>query len=177
MPSRPSRAGISRTTIPIRTRSAPVRRRPRRSPRRVGCWCCSIRGKQRFNAAYNADLITYGINAGDPGLAVGEAAAIALHGAHYRPDPGLPPNFGIEEIGQWRSLPNAMGQLVPFGFYYLAFSTPFALNRVDQFRPQPPPPMKSVPYARDYAEVKKTARTPRIQPPTRTSRRKRGSGR
>ena len=108
-----------------------------------------------FNAAYNADLITYGIPAGDPGLDVGEAAAIALHAAHYRPDPGLPPNFGIEEIGQWRSLPNAMGQLVPFGFYYLAFSTPFALNRVDQFRPQPPPPMKSVPYARDYAEVKR----------------------
>ncbi|HET9705404.1 MAG TPA: vanadium-dependent haloperoxidase [Vicinamibacterales bacterium] len=106
-----------------------------------------------LDGTYNAYLAAHGL-ADDPGIDIGEAAAIALHSAHYRPDPGLPPNFGVEAIGQWRSSLNASGQLVPFGFYYLAFSTPFALNRIDQFRPQPPPPMTSVAYQRDYDEVK-----------------------
>lgn len=97
-----------------------------------------------IEAAYAAEIAAY---AGDPGIAVGEAAAVALHSDHYRPVIALAPNFGVEEIGQWRST-------VPFGFYYLAFSEPFALNRIDQFRPPPPPPMTSVTYVRDYNEVK-----------------------
>ena len=96
--------------------------------------------------------------AGDPGIAVGEAAADALHAAHYRtPTPdGLPttPNTGGTGVGEWRPLPGANGQPAPFAFLQLAYSTPFTLNRIDQFRPQPPPPIGSVRYARDYAEVK-----------------------
>ena len=40
------------------------------------------------------------------------------------------------------------------GFQHLATSTPFTLNRIDQFRPQPPPPLTSMRYTRDYDEVK-----------------------
>ena len=84
--------------------------------------------------------------AGDAGLAVGELAAAAVHADHYRPTLPVAPFFGNTDPGQWRSP-------VSLGFLFLAFSDPFTLNRVDQFRPQPPPPLKSVAYARDYAEV------------------------
>jgi hypothetical protein len=84
--------------------------------------------------------------AGDPGLAIGEAAAASLHMHQYRPVLPVVPSFGNTAVGQWRSA-------VAMGFQYLAVSTPFTLNRVDQFRPQPPPPLTSTRYARDYAEV------------------------
>jgi hypothetical protein len=99
-----------------------------------------------LDAAYAAYLGAHGL-AGDPGLAVGEAAAAAVHAAHYRPVLAIPPYFGVAEIGEWRSP-------VPMGFLYLAYSTPFALNRIDQFRPPPPPPLGSMTYTRDYDEVK-----------------------
>ena len=98
-----------------------------------------------FDAHYAPYLALY---AGDPGLAVGEAAAQAVYAAHYRPIIAVDEYFGIDEIGQWRS-PAALR------FHYLAFSTPFTLKRVDQFRPPPPPPLTSGQYARDYDEVKK----------------------
>src|SRR5688572_19664890 len=77
-----------------------------------------------LTATYNAYIAAHGL-AGDPGLAVGDAAAAAVHAAHYRPVLAIPPYFGSTEIGEWRSP-------VPMGFLYLAYSTPFALNRVDQ---------------------------------------------
>ncbi|MFN2240516.1 MAG: hypothetical protein ABR524_14105, partial [Thermoanaerobaculia bacterium] len=39
-------------------------------------------------------------------------------------------------------------------FLYAAFTKPFTLDRPSQFRPPPPPPLKSGPYLRDYDEVK-----------------------
>lgn len=101
-----------------------------------------------LDAAYAIDIAPY---AGDPGIAVGEAAAVALHSAHYRPLIPTVPYFGVEEIGQWRSTATPPA---PMAFYFLALCPPFALNRVDQFRPPPPPPMTSVAYQRDYDEVK-----------------------
>jgi hypothetical protein len=100
-------------------------------------------------AAYTSYLTANGL-VGDPGLAVGEAAAQSVHSAHYRSPtpPGFDttPFFGSTGVGEWRSP-------VPMAFLHLAFSTPFTLNRVDQFRPPPPPPLGSVAYAREYAEV------------------------
>jgi hypothetical protein len=103
-----------------------------------------------FDAAYAADLVTYGIAAGDPGLAVGDAAGNALYDEQYRAPLGTPAFNGVNAIGQWYS-PNAA-----MAFLDLAFTEPFALNRVDQFRPPPPPPLTSVAYQRDYDEVKAT---------------------
>jgi hypothetical protein len=81
------------------------------------------------------------------GVDIGEAAAEAIHLAHYRPLIVLDnPSFGNDGIGQWRSP-------VALAFEFLAACPPFTLNRVDQFRPQPPPPLTSMTYVRDYAEV------------------------
>ena len=105
-------------------------------------------GKQgSLDTFYDNYLTTNGIDPMDPGIAVGEAAAAALHANHYRPVIALPNFFGSTEIGQWRST-------VPMAFLFMAFSDPFTLNRVSQFRPPPPPPMQSVTYFREYEEVR-----------------------
>lgn len=95
---------------------------------------------------YNTYLKTHGL-IGDPGLAVGEAAAAAVHSTQYRPLIALPNDFGNSAPGQWRSA-------VPMAFKFMAVSEPFTLNRVSQFRPPPPPPMPSTVYVREYDEVK-----------------------
>jgi hypothetical protein len=85
----------------------------------------------------------------DPGLAIGYAAGDVLLG-EWRPAPMM--DFqGSTEIGQWRPTPPANA---PMAFVYVATTTPFTLNRPSQFRPGPPPPMKSQTYAREYDEVK-----------------------
>jgi hypothetical protein len=98
-----------------------------------------------IDAEYAAFVLANGLT-GDPGLHIGAAAAQSLYDNHYRPVIPVTPSFGNTDIGQWRSP-------VPLGFQYLAVSMPFTLNRVDQFRPQPPPPLTSTRYAREYAEV------------------------
>ena len=95
---------------------------------------------------YNTYLATNGL-VGDPGLAVGEAAAIAVHSTQYRPLLPVTDFFGVNAPGQWRSA-------VPLAFLFMASSEPFTLNRVSQFRPPPPPPMSSTVYVREYDEVK-----------------------
>ncbi len=103
-----------------------------------------------LDTIYNNYLTSHGINSGDPGVAVGEAAAVALHANHYRPTfsvAGVDPFTGHTSPGEWRST-------VPMSFVFMAFSEPFALNRVSQFRPPPPPPMTSTRYAREFDEVK-----------------------
>jgi hypothetical protein len=98
------------------------------------------------NTAYATFLTDNSIPAGDAGLAIGDAAADALYDDEYREVLSVPQPPPATGVGQWTSA-------VPFGFLYLAKSTPFTLNRIDQFRPQPPPPLTSSRYARDYAEV------------------------
>jgi len=99
-----------------------------------------------IDALYGPYLVAHGL-VGDPGLAVGEAAALSVYAAQYRPVNTPPSFFGSTGIGEWRSA-------VPMAFLQLAFETPFTLNRIDQFRPPPPPPIGSVTYAREYDEVK-----------------------
>jgi len=98
------------------------------------------------NAAYSAYLLAQSIPNTEPGLAIGDAAAQSLYDNHYRPIlPVVQPPL-TTGIGEWRTGGT-------FGFLYMATSTPFTLNRVDQFRPQPPPPLTSTRYLRDYDEV------------------------
>ena len=91
--------------------------------------------------------------AGDPALEVGEAAAVALHTNHYRPTLVVDPFIGGTGIGEWRPVPPT-APTTPLSFLFLASTEPFALKRPSQFRPEPPPPLKSRRYARDYDEVK-----------------------
>ena len=132
------------------------RRRPRWQ-RRTGRWLLYPDQRTTLDTDYNNYVNLNGLS-GDPGLAVGIAAAGAVHAAHYRPIIAVDPYGGIDEIGQWRSP-------VALRFHYLAFSSPFTLKRVDQFRPPPPPPLGSVRYARDYDEVKRMGAAEAHLPP------------
>jgi hypothetical protein len=98
---------------------------------------------------YSNYLTAHGL-VGDPGLAVGEASAAALF-TQYRPLVATTPFFGGTAPGEWR--PTAPGN-PPMSFLTLAFSAPYALDTVSQFRPGPPPPMTSTRYVREYDEVK-----------------------
>ena len=100
-----------------------------------------------LDAFYINYLTTNSIDPLDPGVAVGEAAAVALHSARYRPVTAAPNFFGGTNPGEWRSA-------VPMALLYSADSDPFTLNRASQFRPPPPPPLNSVRYFREYEEVK-----------------------
>lgn len=97
-----------------------------------------------------ADYLSLNGLDGDPGLDVGEAAAAALL-TQYRPTIPLTVNTGVTQTGQWRSTPPAN---LPAAFEFLRYTTPFTLLRQSQFRPEPPPPLTSVRYFRDYDEVK-----------------------
>ncbi|HEY0788721.1 MAG TPA: vanadium-dependent haloperoxidase [Thermoanaerobaculia bacterium] len=96
-------------------------------------------------AKYAAYIAGHGLD-GDPGLAVGEAAAAALHANHSRPAVPMTPFYGYEETGQWRSA-------TPMAFLYATTVEPFTLLDNSQFRPAPPPPLNSGAYLRDYDEV------------------------
>ena len=100
-------------------------------------------------AAVTDPAITY---AGDPGLQIGVEAAAALLPL-YRPTITLPtdPFVGSDEPGQWRPTPNVTQGAGTF----LAVTAPFAMKSPSQFRPAPPPRLKSLRYVRDYWEVKK----------------------
>ncbi|MBA2301051.1 MAG: vanadium-dependent haloperoxidase [Acidobacteria bacterium] len=100
---------------------------------------------------------------GDLGLQAGNEAAAALLPL-YRPafTSEIDPFFGGDSPGEWRPTPgNTRGANA-----FMAYTVPFTLNRTRQFRPQPPPPMTSEVYRREYDEVRtlgsltNSARTP-----------------
>jgi hypothetical protein len=100
---------------------------------------------------------------GDPGLEAGYEAAAALVPL-YRPFFLLPtdPFLGGTAAGEWRPTAGVTQGVNTF----MAATEPFVLLRPSQFRPEPPYPLTSEAYARDYDEVKalgaiaSTARTP-----------------
>jgi hypothetical protein len=104
--------------------------------------------------------VTY---AGDAGLQAGDEAADVLLPLH-RPFFVLPtdPFLGGTGAGEWRPTPGVTQGVNTF----MAATEPFVLMRASQFRPEPPYPLTSEVYARDYDEVKalgaaaSTARTP-----------------
>jgi hypothetical protein len=96
--------------------------------------------------------VTY---AGDAGLQAGyEAAAVLL--PLYRPTftASIDPFLGGTAPGEWRPTPGVTQGVNTF----MAELEPFVLNRASQFRPEPPYPLPSVAYFRDYDEVKKLGR-------------------
>jgi len=107
--------------------------------------------QSRLDAFYTAYLTANLILPDDTGIAVGEASAIALYTNHYRPN-NIPfvPFIGEVATGKWRTPPNQ-----PMAFQILTVTEPFTLKRSSQFRPEPPPPLRSMKYAREYDEVKK----------------------
>ena len=116
--------------------------------------------KASLDNDYNAFLTTNGL-VNDPGLAVGHQVAVAILPLYRAlPNPPLPPYTGAEEIGAWRPTPSLIGNppappsFSPMATFYLVFTEPFALMRPSQFRPEPPPPLKSERYRREYDEVK-----------------------
>jgi len=94
--------------------------------------------------------VTY---AGDAGLETGSAAATAL-APLYRPVFATPldPFLGGTDPGEWRPTPTAFA---PGANAFMGQTAPFVLDRPSQFRPQPPPPLSSIAYFRDYEEVRR----------------------
>jgi hypothetical protein len=88
---------------------------------------------------------------GDPGLLAGAEAADALLPL-YRPAFTLPtdPFVGGTAPGEWRPTPG----FTAAANTWMALTAPFVLDRASQFRPQPPPPLTSQAYLRDYEEVR-----------------------
>jgi hypothetical protein len=114
---------------------------------------------------YNAYLQTRSLG-GDPGIAVGQQAALAI--ITQRADDlsflALPPDAGGTGAGVWRSTPPAF---LPFAALGLGNVRPFTLKSSDQFLAnEGPPHLTSGAYARAYNEVKAlgaslhSARTP-----------------
>jgi PAP2 superfamily len=92
--------------------------------------------------------VTY---AGDAGLQAGyEAAAVLL--PLYRPFfvASIDPFLGGTAPGEWRPTPGVTQGVNTF----MAETEPFVLMRASQFRPEPPYPLTSTAYLRDYNEVK-----------------------
>jgi hypothetical protein len=88
------------------------------------------------------------------GVASGEAAAARAIAAREN-DGSEPPQFYLppsSNPGEWQLTPDCP----PSGGVFLHWRnvTPFALRRPHQFRSEPPPPLTSSRYARDYREVR-----------------------
>jgi hypothetical protein len=117
-----------------------------------------------LDQTYHDYLLNHQILEDDPGVAVGEAAAAGI--IAFRANDGsfpanYPPFVGAEERGIWRPTPSYIGNppgppppFAPMAAPWLGTVTPFTLNSPTQFRPGPPPTLRSHRYTRDYKEVK-----------------------
>ena len=91
---------------------------------------------------------TYGL---DPGLNVGTAAAQSFLQVQRPPfATAEDPYLGGTGPGEWRVTPGVAAA----ANIYMGLSQPFTLLSSRQFRPEPPPPMNSERYRRDYDEVR-----------------------
>lgn len=111
-------------------------------------------------ATYENYLADNGLT-GDPGLEVGQQVAERiLPLRRVNPDPLPPPIVGRDEIGVWRPTPSFLGNPpappseAPMHSPWMGRFDPFTLTSPTRFRSEPPPPLTSDRYARDYKEVK-----------------------
>jgi len=109
-----------------------------------------------IQAAYLAYLAGKGLLVSDPGVSVGQQAALAIINRRSN-DGAFPPSpevfIGGTEPGQWR--PTQPNFNVPMSAPWMGGVTPFALRDVDGLLHEPGPPhLGSGLYARDYNEVK-----------------------
>jgi hypothetical protein len=92
---------------------------------------------------------------GDPGVAIGQQAAVAIlnlraNDGSFPPDPEV--FIGGTGPGEWRP---TLPAFAPMAAPWLGAVTPFTLKDSTQLRASPPPPfLGSGKYARDYEEVK-----------------------
>jgi hypothetical protein len=117
-----------------------------------------------LDQTYHDYLLNNQIPEGDPGVAVGEAAAagiIAFRANDGSFPPNYPPFLGGTDPGVWRPTPSYIGNppgppppFAPMAAPWLGLVTPFTLNSPTQFRPGPPPRLTSHRYTKDYKEVK-----------------------
>ena len=111
---------------------------------------------------YHNYLTGHGLAENDPGVNIGALAAagiLALRATDGRlPNPLPPPFTGGTAPGQWRPTPSLLPgpppSLAPMASSWLATVPPFTLQSGDQFRADPPPPLSSEQYTKDYYEVK-----------------------
>lgn len=106
-----------------------------------------------LDAIYQNYLITHGISPMDAGIPVGAVAAgcmIGMRASDGSFPAGYPPFFGSDEIGVWRPTSPNTSMAAP----WLGFVAPFTMKSQSQFRPEPPPGLRSPEYTRDYNEVK-----------------------
>jgi hypothetical protein len=109
-----------------------------------------------IEAIYQQYLLDHpSLDPGDPGVAVGAAAAagiIALRATDGSfPNPPPPPFIGSVSPGVWRPTPPAFA---PMAAPWLGNVTPFALTSPSQFRAKDPPALTDPQYTRDYNEAK-----------------------
>jgi hypothetical protein len=120
-----------------------------------------------LDAAWNAYLTANPDLVGDPGIAVGQQVAAAMLPLYRAaPTPLPPPVRGCEDDadgcqpGEWRPTPSYLGSppipapFSPMAAPWVGSLTPFTLLRSNQFRGEPPPPLTSGRYVREYNEVK-----------------------
>ena len=114
-----------------------------------------------LDADYASFLAANGIDAADPGTAVGAQAAanmLALRSHDGRFPPSPAPFLGSNAIGQWRPTPSLLPgpppTLAPGLTPWVATVTPFTMHSGSQFRVDPPPDLASERWAEDYNEVK-----------------------
>ena len=103
------------------------------------------------------DTAVAGIDANDPGFAVGAAAAACViamrNGDGAFPNPPATPFSGGLLPGEWQ--PTASG---PLTFPWLGSVTPFTMRSVDQFRADAPAALTSPEYTRTFNETKALGR-------------------
>ncbi len=109
-----------------------------------------------IQAAYLAYLAGQGLLVSDPGVAVGQEAALRIIALRSN-DGAFPPNpevfIGNTAPGQWR--PTQPNFNVPMTAPWMGGVTPFVLRDVDGLLHEPGPPhLSGGLYARDYNEVK-----------------------
>jgi hypothetical protein len=111
---------------------------------------------------YDDYLADNGIAPDDPGILVGQQAAAGL--LNLRMNDGsfpssFPPFVGGTGVGEWRPTfsyqPGPPPSEAPMAAPWLAEVIPFALKSPAQRLANPPPPLTSARYTRDYNEVKK----------------------
>jgi hypothetical protein len=103
---------------------------------------------------YNNYLAANGIPPGDPGIAVGHAAALCM--INLRAGDGafpaaFPPFVGGSNPGDWRPTPPANA---PMAAAWMGGVTPFTMRSSSQFRAKRAPKLGSPEYTRAYNEVK-----------------------
>jgi hypothetical protein len=87
----------------------------------------------------------------DRGIALGEATAAAIAAARAGDGWDLPGTYQFGDVpGRYQTTPPWNGFVAQPGF---RFAKPFVLEYPHQFRPAPPPPLRSAAYARALREV------------------------